>query len=1517
MDSKEVKQALKEAREAIRQKEFKAALRHCKAALKVDKECYMAWVFVGAAAQEIDQLEQSVAAFSKAAAIAPDQILAWQGLCALYEKHQSLGDFEKDRHNVYLKLIALTQNDAAKQVEMAEKLTGYYRNLGKTSVYIRTLDQCAKLIPACKEALPLWQTLLDSSKGKIGSYPEEHQNLILKAHEQLMFLSETELPRREALCRLYIDALLQVGQREKVMEEVKKFGQAFADSIVPLEVLCGMYVDNSLSGWGEPAPSDDFDAIGELTSKRPNIPVGWLALATHLHATGDHEKALEALSKAAEIGRASREAHLLLSLCNLSLNRFRQAEVHARNGLACAGDANGWIPRKLFLCLAKSLCGQLCHEEAADALNQLPEECAKEIPILWCNFQVSLHSGRLDRAQEVLGELETRLGDDAKIQEARAALLIRRGDLAEAEHILKEQKLDSSEAVHLRAQIQWELGQRDESVQNFLEAARLGPNDHRNFVFLGKNYLLHVKDKEKALRCFQRAFQLNRASVEAGSLLSDVLCDLGQQEQNARFLEAITNQLPVRRAKWAWFRLGVLQLSRGSAAEAVQSLQNALRGDPNDKCCWECLGEAYLQRESLGAALLCFKKCLEANPQDLFALYQTATIKSRQGQHKDAATDFASVLQIDPDYVPALKGLAEANLALARHYLEQGLCGLGLEQCQVAVDATARAIALQGQLVCLWKVLGDTCLLPSILGVSWATLRLPDSLLDGVVPSNSPGQLLRASQRFYTKALGLKPRLASLWHDLGISLWLEARVTKSGFGRALASLRNAIKLSPKQHTYWNSLGVAAASAGIENYSLAQHCFIKSVETESDNPVAWTNLGALYLLAGNVQLSHRAFAKAQSLEPTAQRPWVGQGLVAEKVRHHDTVDLFRHCTFLGNHDQAACGYVRWLFSAPRLLSADASKTNLRETLVVASDALSRVVDLQGRAKADALNSLGLLLERQGLLRSARDSYNRALNASEQLKNNTEDVRVNLVRILCRLEEYDRAQQLVSELESRTADVLYLQGFVHSRRNETDEALKVYEEALACTTEQQKANVVLAMAMVTLKASGASAAKDLLLSRYASSVWSRDALEALFCLGLLTSDKAACHEALSRLLPSPGNGVPLTGRTVALLCCQHLLEGGDKRAASRFLSRAVHRDPANGALWSALAQALLTARQRSAVLCSLAAVALGERSPRLLATLTLARLLQGHTKEALRSAQKLLFLYPDLLPGWVLLGAALSGHRGSSCDKALQQDRFLLGADPHWKLWSSLVQVQYACAHQQWQRAAQLVPLVLWGYGGSPDTAKLLRVVQVACESLAGGVRLDKMSLDSVKDAVCSEQTTASWLVLSKLQQQAGNLEGAMESVKKAQELEGGITRALELQLRQALLALHLAKVGSSRRDELLQVSLGVLGAALRLNPKCRTGHLLLGVWALESDKERLAKKSLERLTRFSDYESPWSWGLAARLLLPIYLRAKDTAKLEARPCRLLQADKSSKESLGLTEEQMSQLISMGFIIDGLQ
>ena len=58
--NKSVKAALKEARELIEKKEFKAALRCCKKALNVEKDNYMALVFCGLCLSELDQPEQAV-----------------------------------------------------------------------------------------------------------------------------------------------------------------------------------------------------------------------------------------------------------------------------------------------------------------------------------------------------------------------------------------------------------------------------------------------------------------------------------------------------------------------------------------------------------------------------------------------------------------------------------------------------------------------------------------------------------------------------------------------------------------------------------------------------------------------------------------------------------------------------------------------------------------------------------------------------------------------------------------------------------------------------------------------------------------------------------------------------------------------------------------------------------------------------------------------------------------------------------------------------------------------------------------------------------------------------------------------------------------------------------------------------------------------------------------------------------------------------------------------------------------
>lgn len=87
----------------------------------------------------------------------------------------------------------------------------------------------------------------------------------------------------------------------------------------------------------------------------------------------------------------------------------------------------------------------------------------------------------------------------------------------------------------------------------------------------------------------------------------------------------------------------------------LYSLQAALRADPEDWVCWECLGEAYLNRRSFTAALKAFGKAHQLQPSSIYSVYQAAAIKQTLGKFKEAVAEYLQITA-QQDYVPALKG---------------------------------------------------------------------------------------------------------------------------------------------------------------------------------------------------------------------------------------------------------------------------------------------------------------------------------------------------------------------------------------------------------------------------------------------------------------------------------------------------------------------------------------------------------------------------------------------------------------------------------------------------------------------------------------------------------------------------------------------------------------------------------------------------------------------------------------------------------------------------------------------
>ena len=109
-------------------------------------------------------------------------------------------------------------------------------------------------------------------------------------------------------------------------------------------------------------------------------------------------------------------------------------------------------------------------------------------------------------------------------------------------------------------------------------------------------------------------------------------------------------------------------------------------------------------------------------------------------------------------------------------------------------------------------------------------------------------------------ALKQQPDSASLWHDLGVNYMHQSEsadkvMAKVMVGKAVQALQKAVTLNPDNYRHWLALGTVAAGGIADHPALAQHCFIKSLQVEANNVVAWTNLGTLYLKSDQIEVMY--------------------------------------------------------------------------------------------------------------------------------------------------------------------------------------------------------------------------------------------------------------------------------------------------------------------------------------------------------------------------------------------------------------------------------------------------------------------------------------------------------------------------------------------------------------------------------------------------------------------------------------------------------------------------------------
>ncbi|XP_061045438.1 superkiller complex protein 3 isoform X2 [Eubalaena glacialis] len=1003
MSSKEVKTALKSARDAIRNKDYKEALKHCKTVLKQEKNNYNAWVFIGVAAAELEQPDQAQGAYKKAAELEPDQLLAWQGLASLYEKCNHI-NAKDDLPGVYQKLLDLYESvDKQKWCDVCKKLVDLYYQEKKHVEVARTWHKLIKTRQEegadNQELHQLWKKLTQLLAESTEDQNNETQQLLLTAFENALDLSD-KIPSEDhqVLYRHFIQCLSKFPhETARLKKACEGMINIYPTVQYPLEVLCLHLIETgSLTDEGE----QYCCRLVEMDSKSGP---GLIGLGIKALQDKKYEDAVRKLTEGLKESPLCTAGWYHLAEAQVRMHKPKEALLSCKQALKNIdnlGVSGGNLHQK-NLCLhlkAEALIKLSDYESSEEAIRTLDQVSdANNIPgLLLLKGLAYLNKGSLDEASKIMEDLLSSYPDLAEAHALEALIHFTKKDYLQAEKCFQlalEKDAEIAEYHYQLGLTYWSMGEetrkdKTKALTHFLKAAKLDTYMGKVFCYLGHYYRDVVGDRNRARGCYRKAFELDDTDAESGAAAVDLSVELEEMETALAILTTVTQKASAGAAKWAWLRRGLYYLKAGQHSQAVADLQAALRADPKDFNCWESLGEAYLSRGGYTTALKSFTKASELNPESTYSVFKVAAIQQILGKYKEAVAQYQLIIKKKEDYVPALKGLGECHLMMAKAALVDYLDGKAVDYVEKALEYFTRALQHRADVSCLWKLVGDAC--TSLYAVSPSKVNV--SVLGGLLGQKEGKQVLKKNEllhlggRCYGRALKLMAT-SNTWCDLGINYYRQAQhLAETGSNsndlqelleKSLHCLKKAVRLDSNNHLYWNALGVVSCYSGIGNYALAQHCFIKSIQSEQINAVAWTNLGVLYLANEKIEQAHEAFKMAQSLDPSYLMCWIGQALIAETVGSYDTMDLFRHTTELSMHTEGAIGYAYWVCTT--LQDKSNRDTELYQYNILQMNAIpaAQVVlsKYTGRIQnyAPAFTMLGYLNEHLQLKKEAADAY----------------------------------------------------------------------------------------------------------------------------------------------------------------------------------------------------------------------------------------------------------------------------------------------------------------------------------------------------------------------------------------------------------------------------------------------------------------------------------------------------------------------------------------------------------------
>ncbi|CAD7078460.1 unnamed protein product [Hermetia illucens] len=1169
MSSKSVKNALKEAREFIKNKDFKQAIEKCQAVIKEDPKNYMGLVLMGAAYQDTDKKE-AASSLRKAVNCGVDPTLALQGLA-------NCADVE-ELPEIYRKLLKLVPDKAKEYQSKVVLISGENKiwedclSVLEGEVHLENTESNAERVQSA------WLNLCRVFY-KQTAIPEKWSRLYEKCLEVAVAIPSTDV-HLESYKR-YIKLLYNTSRSADCLQKAVTMTELYPREVSPLEWICKVYsenVDSSTVNLNSLLKNPIESYAEGLLNLNKNSSLGILAKAVSLYSTEKYSQARDLLEHIKSEESKNPVCLKYLAECYVKLGAYTMAKREY--------DSINSTGSEYVLCLL--------HDESKESLEKavnICEELLKTSPedalILYYLARALFNLNDKSRAESMLKQLKES-GSEAFVTLLEADYV---RTLTETITLLDNETTDSFEIDLLKGRKYLEVKEFEKALTCLLRATKQKPYYSGCFSSLGQLYS-SINDWARARKCYEKCIYLNPMNKHAIEHLSGIYRKNEEWDLNYALLQKAGKYF--QKTKWPLFQMGLHNLSLQKFDEAIDSFRSALRFDISDILCWEGLADAYYQRGSFNSAMKVYQKIIELDPENEYSRLQVGVVKLTLRMYSESIAAFTELLETCPDYLPALKGAAEAHYCYAIYLSSKCLFGRCKENLQNATDCLQR-IFLTGKrdMIWLWRLLANVFVATGRMSPTKAFLNVSGNLAgqeeDIVVLEKN--ELFEFAGRFYTCAIKLNPEDSLLWHELSLCYYYfalqygkDAETRKRHLRLAMDASKQSIQLQPSRWQNWNLLGVICTTNEINNLPLAQHCFIKALQIDKKSASAWTNLGILYLKQGEIKLANKAFSRGQQADTGFVNAWVGQAIIAERIGQSDeAMDLFRHCTQLEFRTESAVGYAYWvcnILSNPENLKDPRYKYAIENmhAVPVALDSINWYYGAVGvDATLESLSYLGFLNSRQSLTNSATKAFELAV---EKASGPDKD------KMLCnvgysylrnnQLQEAIKAFDEVSEASFKSYIGLALARF---RASQFQDSYSVYNLALEwlANNETEKSLILVAMSSMVYAAQGEGDTKGILKQCINLQNPPIQALFSACALGIIHTDQKLIDAALKALKPYEDD-VEHCHHIAFLIAQVHAYNNQSKKGLNHLISR-VHAFPGRPLLRRVLADYLLHIYRRS--------------------------------------------------------------------------------------------------------------------------------------------------------------------------------------------------------------------------------------------------------------------------------------------------------------------------------------------------